>query len=180
MTTAELSQIAKLDAEAMALVGDGLSPSKYIALLTEKELYKDAVKFLAHGMPVPIAIKWGLACVKELKAPDQEEKMKASAAIAESWTQEPSDQKRWEAKKIADASGMETAADCLAMAVFLSGGSIAPDKSPPVPPPPHSANKMVAGAIQIAVASHQPEKSAERFKKALELGRAQAQAKSNA
>jgi hypothetical protein len=176
MTTSELAKIAKLGEEAQALLRDDLGFSKYLALLSEKALYKDAVKFYAHGMPVKVAIKWGQACARDLRAPDQEAKTKPSLDVTEAWLQKPDDKLRWEAKAVADKSGMETAADCVAMAVFFSGGSIAPDKAPAVAPPAYAANKLIAGAIQMAVLSHQPEKAAERYQKALELGRAQVQA----
>ncbi|MBV8819837.1 MAG: hypothetical protein JO022_15855 [Acidobacteriaceae bacterium] len=178
MTTTELSKIAKLSPEALALLRDDLGPSKYVAVLSENKLYKDAVKFLAHGMPVNVAIKWGLACAKELRAPDQEEKTKPSIEVTEAWLKTPDDKTRWQAKKVADDSGMETAADCVAMAVFFSGGSIAPEKAPNTPPPPYSANKFVAGGISMAVVSHEPEKAPERYQKALDLGRAQVAAES--
>ncbi len=177
MTTSELATIAKLSEPALALLRDDLGPSKYIALLSENKLYKDAVKFYAHGMPPKVAINWGLMCSKELGDPATEEKRKPSVTAVENWLKTPEDATRWEAKKVADKSGMETSADCMAMAVFFSGGSITPPEknAPEVQPAPYMSNKFVAGGIEIAVVSFEPAKKEERFQKALDLGRAQLQ-----
>ncbi len=57
------------------------------------------------------------------------------------------------------------------MAVFFSGGSIAPPGGAEVQPPPYSAQKMVAGGVRIAVVSHDPAHAGERYRRVLASGR---------
>ncbi len=171
MTTAELAKIANLTAEAQALLQDDLSPSKYLAALSEKSLFKDAIQFLAHGMQVPTAIGWASACVKEFQAPDPKAKGKESLAVADRWLKSPDEKTRWEAKKAADDGEVSSAGDCVAMAVFLGGKSVAPPEVPDAPPPPYAAQKMAAGGILIAAVAHAPEKAPEKYRRALEMGK---------
>ena len=171
MTTAELAKIANLTDDAQALLRDDLSPSKYLAALSEKSLFKDAIQFLAHGMQVPTAIRWASACVKEFQAPDPKAKGKESLAVADKWLQSPDEKTRWAAKKAADDAEMSSAADCVAMAVFFGGKSISPPEVPENPPPPYSAQKMAAGGILIAAVAHAPEKAPDKYRRALEMGK---------
>lgn len=171
MTSAEICGIANVSDDAKALLQDDLSPTKYINLLSEKGLFKDAIAFLAHGLPVAVSLQWASACVKEFQPPEPPAKAMASFAAAETWIKSPSDAARWEAKKAADDGGMSSAADCLAMAVFLSGGSVTPPEAPPTPPPPYAGQKLVAGSILMAVVSHAPEKATEKYRRALDIGR---------
>lgn len=171
MTTAEICGAANVSDDAKALLQDDMSPSKYINLLSEKGLYKDAIGFLAHGLPVPVSIQWASACVKEFQPPEPGPKATASLAAAEKWIESPSDQGRWEAKKAADDGEMSSPADCLAMGVFFSGGSVTPPEAPPTPAPPYSAQKLVAGSIMMAGVSHAPEKANDKYRRALDIGR---------
>ena len=57
------------------------------------------------------------------------------------------------------------------MAVFFSGGSVAKPGAPECPPPPYSAARLVAGAVRIAILSRDPQRLAERYRRALALGR---------
>lgn len=171
MTTAELAKIANLTDEAQALVRDDLSPSKYLAALSEKSLFKDAIQFLAHGMQVPTALRWASACIKEFQAPDPKAKGKESLAAADKWLESPDEKIRWEAKKAAEDAEMSSASDCVAMAVFLGGKSIAPADAPEIPPPPYSSQKLAAGGILIAAVAHAPDKATDKYRRALEMGK---------
>ena len=60
----------------------------------------------------------------------------------------------------------------LAMAVFLSGGSVASPGAPETPPPQYAAQKLIAGSVQVAVVSYEPQKAKERYQRALAKGKA--------
>lgn len=171
MSTKEIATIAKLSEPAMAHLNDGISPSKYVDVLENEKLFKDAVLFLAYGLPIPIGIEWGHKCCKELLPPDAAEKNEPALAAVEAWLAEPNDEKRRAANEAAKSDDETTAADVLGMAVFLSGGSIAPPKAPETPPPPYIAQKLTANVISMAVLSHKlPDKEA-RYKQALQISR---------
>jgi hypothetical protein len=171
LTTAEIAEAAKLSDEAKALLRDDLSPSRYVDLLESEKLFKDAVFFLVYGLPVPIAIRWGCHCCRELLTPEQIEQTKQSLEAAEAWSESPNDEARRAARVAAEKDGIKSPADMLGMGVFFSGGSLTPPNTPETPPPPYVAQKMTAGGIQIAVLKNTPEKAEERYKKALQISR---------
>lgn len=85
-------------------------------------------------------------------------------AIFDAWAADPSDANR---RAAADASedGPEKS---LGLAIFFSGGSIAPPEVNPIPPPPHVAEKLAAGAIMLAVVA-EPEHATERYRRCIEI-----------
>jgi hypothetical protein len=174
LTTKEIIEASNLSLNARELVPAGpeaeqIAPERFVALLQQHSLFQDAVSFRAHELAVGPAIRWAAACIEELRPPDKNVADQESLASVERWLDAPQDTTRWAAKAAADKAGISSPADCLAMAVFLSGGSIAPPGAPDVPPPPYTAQKMAAGSITVAVVSYAPEKAAERFGRALSL-----------
>ncbi len=170
MTTAEIAATAKLTDEARLLAKDGIGPSRFVGLLEERSLFQDAIRFLACGFPVALAIEWGCRCIRELTPSEVTESSKTFGA-AEAWLKSPNDENRRKAREAADQSEMPQAADLLAMAVFFSGGSITPAGAPETPPPEYVASRLAAGGIIMAVLSRQPEKADERYRKTLGIGR---------
>lgn len=161
--------MANLSLNARELAREGSTSSQYFNLLQERGLYQDAISFRAHEFAPRKAVEWAAVCVKELQAPAKKPEAEDSLKSVERWLEVPGDDSRWEAKNTADRAGLSSAADCLAMAVFFSGGSMSPPGAPDTPPPAYASNKMAAGSITIAVLSQMPEKATERFKRALQL-----------
>jgi hypothetical protein len=170
LTTAEIAEAAQLSGEARSLLSDGIGPSRFVQLLEERALFKEAIQFLAHGLPLPVTVRWGCACSRELLPSAQLEQAKESLQCAEAWLAEPTDDARWQARRAAEKSDMSNAADFVAMAVFLSG-SVTPPDAPPTPPPPYVASKLAAGGIQLAVLSREPANAPQRYRRALQISR---------
>jgi hypothetical protein len=164
LTTDDIIAAANLSEAAKPLITPKVRPSRLVHLLESHNLFKDAIQFLAHGLPIALVVKWGCACSRELLPADQLQRSKESLDSAESWLQSPDDEARWRAKRAADQSGLSSPIDLVAMAVFLSGGSITPPDTPETPPPPYAANKLIGGSIQLAVLSQLPEKAGERYR----------------
>ena len=171
MTVKELSEIAELSDGARALVKDDSTPPGYLDSLEKQELYPDAIKFQAHHLPADAAVKWASACIKELRSPETKDQKDEPLDAVDQWVKAPGDQTRFAAKEAADKSKKSGPSKILAMAVFLSGGSLTPPGSPEAPPPKWAAQKMIAGSIQVAVVSDQPAKAKERYQQALKLGK---------
>jgi len=171
MTAKELSETADLSGVARALVKDESTPSGYLEELEKQELYPDAVRFLAFKLATDAGIKWASACIKELRSPEGKKEKDEAFEAADAWIKTPTDQTRFAAK---EAGGKATKGESklLAMAVFMSGGSLAPAGAPETPPPKYSAQKMIAGSVQVTVVSHEPAKANERYKQALKIGKA--------
>ncbi len=151
----------------MALVSEEMGPSRFIQLLEQRGLYKDAVQFLAHGLPIEIGIRWGCRAIRELGTGELPEIL----TVIEEWLGRPGDEERWKAREAAEKSGISSAADLLGMAVFFSGGSVSPAETPITPPPNYVANRLVGGSVQLTVLSQHPEDSHARYARALQIGR---------
>jgi len=173
MTTKEITEVAHLSPGALALLRDDSTPETFLAALEKQELYEDAVSFQAHKLSPSDGVKWALACIRELESPEQKAKKSASLEAADRWVLAPGDPARWAAKEAADKSTDTSPADILAIGVFMSGGSITPPGSPEIQPPPYSAQKLISGSVRVTVLTHEPQHAAERFKRALVLGRGQ-------
>src|ERR1035437_1844565 len=124
--TVAISSVAELTYEAAALVRAALHPRDYLALLIDKALFADAVRFLAHALPKREAVWWGWFCARRAAGQNPLPKIKAALDAAEKWIAQPNEEKRRDAMAAAQVAGFGTAAGCAALAAFLSGGSLAP------------------------------------------------------
>ena len=74
------------------------------------------------------------------------------------------------ALRSAEQAGIGTPAGCLGLAVFLSGGSIAPPDTPFAPEPePYLSARMVASAMSLAVALD-PQNAVKHFRSFVDRG----------
>lgn len=171
MTAREIGENANLSSGGLSLITGEMSPSACLDALEERGLYEDAVRFLAHKLPVRGGIQWAVECARELEAPERKARPNEPLEAAERWLLAPSDATRQAARQAADRCPEKSAATLVAMAVFFSGGSIATPGGAEVQPPPYSAQKMVAGGVRIAVVSHDPAHAGERYRRVLASGR---------
>jgi hypothetical protein len=139
--------------DARRLLRDDLSPPAFFDLLVKKQQYNDAIRFLAHALPKRLAIWWGCLCLWQRYRPDGDVKTLAALEAACCWVFEPSEERRRAAEAPGRAAGLDTAAGCLAMSVFWSGGSMGRADLPAIPPPPSLAPRVLAGAVLLAAAS---------------------------
>jgi hypothetical protein len=167
---APLCQRAKVGEAARKLLRDGASPESYLELLTQQQLFHDAIKFLAQALPKREAVWWACQCVKSAIPADPQSKAAAALAAAETWVREPTDENRRAAYATGEAAGLATPAGCTTLGVFLSGGSMGPPNVPEIPPADHLTGEAVAGAIIMAAVAQHPEKSAETLHRFLLRG----------
>jgi hypothetical protein len=163
-TVAALVEVGGLGEAAQALVRPEAHPREYVALLVEKELFADAVRFLAHALPKREAVWWAWVCARRSAGEPPEPKMKTALDATEKWIAQPSEENRRAAKAAADAAGAGSAAGCAAMGAFFSGGSLAPPDAPVVPPGEYLTAKAVAGAVILAAVAKEPERAGEKFR----------------
>jgi hypothetical protein len=161
---ADLIAAAELSYDAKSKIRPDATPSGFMRELVGAGLLADAVRYLAQAVGPARAIAWSLACLKELRAESFPDSAPA-VAIFEAWMSDPSDGNRRAAAEAAE-EGPERS---LGLAIFFSGGSIAPPDVNPVPPPPYLAGKLAAGAIMLAVVGEQPENAADRYRRCIEI-----------
>ena len=83
----------------------------------------------------------------------------ATLSAAEEWVYQPTEDNRRQAMAYAEAAEFKTASSWAATAAFWSAGSMAPADVPIVPPAFDLTAKAVTGAVLLAAASAEPEKT---------------------
>jgi hypothetical protein len=162
--TVALATVAELGEEAMALVRGDLHPLDFVALLMEKALYPDAVRFIAHALPKREAVWWGWVCARRAAGENPPPKIKGALDATEKWIAQPNEDNRRLAMAAAQKAELGTAAGCAGLAAFFSGGSLAPPEAPVVPPGEFLAAKAVSGAVIFAAVANEPERAPEKFR----------------
>jgi hypothetical protein len=157
VTARDVAARFDLDAPAAALLAESphQPPRSFLAALTQRGLWLDALRFQAHWLPKREAVAWALACMQddggELTAGDR----MALEATAR-WLDDPQDTTRRDAGAAAEALQHGTPAAWVATAVFWSGGSIASPELPAVPPAEHLCGTAVSAALLMSAAGRPP------------------------
>ena len=139
--------------EECSIDANSLADTQIISQLIQEELYDEAIKFLALGLPKREAIWWGYICSQELEKSEQQLDV-----------QNGSEELRISAKAFADKLALYTPSSWVAMAIFWSGGSLAPKGKPPIEPEPFMSGYAVAnGLILAAEKSEHPVKKKKLF-----------------
>jgi hypothetical protein len=152
---AEVARLCPLGAEARRLLDDKQLILPYLYRLMSQHLYLDAVRLLAHALPVREGVWWACRC--------SQGEASAALATAERWVAEPNEAHRRACGTAASAAGYGTAAAAAALSAFLSGGSIAPPDWPPAAPREGAAARAVASAVLLAALATEPHRAQERW-----------------
>jgi len=171
-TLRDLCERAKLGEGAKALLKDEHTPRQFLELLIGKELFLDAIRFLAFALPKREAVGWGCLCVRHSLGTEDASKISETQVAAERWVSNPDEGNRRAAKDAVDREGSDSPSAFLALAAFFSGGSMVPANLAPVTPPDHGTPQLVAGAVMISAVKSQPEKAPERYRVFLQKGMA--------
>ena len=134
--------------------GDGVSPELFFRVLLDEGRSHDAALFLGQALPRYEAVLWAARTVASCRPTANAAVMAAVTA----WLRDPSDSHRRAAYAEADGTSEPTAAKLCALAVFMSGGSIALDGERPLPAPKEATGKFAAAAVLTATADgNEPE-----------------------
>src|SRR5215472_4855496 len=158
-TAAAICSVSGQGEEAMALLREEQTPKDYLGLLTQKKLFPDAVRFLAHALPKREAVWWAWVCARRAD-PDPAPAAKAVLAATEAWT----------AHAAATDAGLGTPAGCAGLAAFFSGSSLGPTHIQSIPPGEYLYAKAVSGARTFAAVASEPEKGPEKFNNSIAQG----------
>jgi len=155
-TAAEVCANVPMQKPAMALLRDDMTPQEFVAALIDNKRFVDGIDFLAYALPAREGVWWGCLCLQhaigeKLSPP---ERMAATAAVQ--WVLQPNEENRAVARSSVEGAGPGSAGGALAMAVGLTGGSIAPPSAPFKAPPPFASAKAVAMAVKIASTKADP------------------------
>lgn len=156
-------------ADARAFLVPDLSPQGYLSLLVEAELIGDAIRFLAFALPAREGVWW--ACVvARSDMPDLVEADEQCLELAAGWVYEPGEARRRSCMAAAESAKFEGAAAYAALAVFWSGGSMAPEGMPEAPPDPKLGPIGVGASVLLSITAGDPRRLNERFERAVIRG----------
>jgi hypothetical protein len=163
-TAAEACQSAALGDEARALLTPQANVVDFLTLLTDHELFSDAVTLMAHALPKREAVWW--ACLAARTLIDEQTLPEVVAALegAEAWVFKPSDETRRAAMERAHKTQFDHPAVWAAVGAFWSGGSMVAPELPEVPPAEHLTGLAVSGAVRLAAVSRNPESAPEKYR----------------
>jgi hypothetical protein len=158
----QVAQLATLSEKAAAMIGAGDRPSAFFARLRGEGLADDALLFAAQALPRLAAVKWACHCAADGPAARNPADTRALRAALD-WAEDPSEAARRAAQAAADAAEYRSPEAFAALAVFWSGGSIAPETSPvPVPAAANLCGKAAYAAAALAAARGDAAKAASR------------------
>ena len=124
-------------------------PAAAYAALRATDLTQ-ATRFLAQCLPRMEALRWVAACLQTMPAASLPARMVAKKAVNR-WLADPSDANRRIAHEAGQIVGWASAEGAGCLAVFLSGGSLAPAmQEMPVHPQPGAFGQAVAGSVLMA------------------------------
>jgi hypothetical protein len=169
-TAAEICKHFPLGDEARGMLREGLAPRQYLDLFLGKELFVDAVRFLAHALPKREAVWWACLCARAVADPKPAAAETAALQTAEKWIADPSEEHRRPAWPAAEAAELGTPAGCAAAAAFWSGGSLGPPHVPVIPPGEYLTAHGSASAVLLAAVRTDPAKAPDKYRKFLALG----------
>lgn len=132
----------------------------------------EAMHFIAHCLPRLDAVRWLAQCLTTMTPTNQARRLAARKAVSR-WLVEPSDANRRLAYDAGDAAEFSTAEGCACLAVFFSGGSMAPaTQEQPVPPPSGAFGQALASAAILAALNDEPINMAARLATMLDAAEA--------
>jgi hypothetical protein len=131
-------------------------PDAHFGELVARESYSDAVTFLAVALPRFDAVTWAARILEAHPSQPKLSADRAALAAVLDWLDDPSDLKRRTANTLAEKAALNSPEQLLALATFMSGGSIAPEDINPILPPPEVCGKLVSAAI-LAYAFDSPD-----------------------
>ncbi|MBZ5562726.1 MAG: hypothetical protein LAP13_09920 [Acidobacteriia bacterium] len=155
--------------EAFALLRHGMAPADFVEALIANKQYVNGIDFMAHALPAREAVWWGCLCLQHACGDNFSPTDRAACRAAVQWVMQPTEVNRTATLAPAQAAGPASPAAGLAMAVYQTGGNIAPPKAPPMAPPPFASAKAVAGAVKMACTKADPAKIVETQRQYLDL-----------
>ena len=158
--------------ESMALLSDELSVPEYLDVLIQHQRWIDAVQVLTRMMPPREGVWWATQCVASSLTPETRPQEIRALQAAEKWVTDMTEESRYAAFEAAKKARLGSSGNCVAMAAFVSGPSLAPRNADPVPPAAELAAQMVGGTVMAAGYSAGHEQSAAKLSYFLDQGKA--------
>ena len=167
-------QLAPLLDGSVSLDGiTDIAPAKAFATLRETD-GACATRFVAQCLPRMDAVRWLAACLQQCGEPERPTLADARTLVLR-WARDPSDKVRRLCFEAGQRAGFGSAEGAACLAIFLSGGSMAPaEQEQLVNPPAGAFGQAVAGAVLMAALRQGPQHFETRLTVLLDLADAAA------
>jgi hypothetical protein len=159
-----------LESEGEQLLAAELTTRDYFRLLMAKGCVLDARRVLAHVLPKRHALWWGLLCAWEAARPRPPENVTEVLSGVGRFIADPTEARRRAVEELASLVRHDTSAYCLAMAAFLSGGSMSKPDQAVVLPKFFLTGRLVGVAVYLASVAREPLKFNQRLEHYIRLG----------
>ena len=159
----------RLGKKAKSLLASNQTPGEFLGILTGRQLYADALRFMGATLPPREAVWWACLCVEHTFGTDRSAPEVAALVAAVEWVLEPNIENHKEADAAAREAGLDSAAGCAARAASLAGSAEAPEQTPVGANADYLA-RTVAGAVVLAAAAAPPKQIASAQLQFLALG----------
>lgn len=138
------------------------APDDFISGLRGEAAQDTALHFLSFALPKREAAWAACLCTRAVLEKGKNDNPAEALALqqAQAWVFEPNDANRRAAWTAAEAAGFDNPASWCALAVFWSGGSMAPEGCADVLPEAHLCGTAAIGAIRMALERLPPEEQA--------------------
>ena len=158
----------ELEPEAASALAGAHTAAEGVIQLEARGLHNDAVRLAAHALPKREAVWWACMCAGAVPDPALLPADAAARVAAEAWVRKPTDDAlrrvAWEAAQKTSFRSPEAWA---AVGAFWSGGSMAPEGQPVVPPAEHLTGVAISGAVVMASVRGHPERAQARLERFL-------------
>lgn len=130
-----------------------------------------ACRLVAHALPKREAVWWACMCARAV--PDEKATPLDAAALeaAEAWVRRPDEKARRACMAAAEKSNYRSTESWAAVGAFWSGGSMAPEGQPVVPPGEHLTGTAIGGAVILAGVRRTPQHLDDRLRRFLASAR---------
>lgn len=134
---------------------EGIAPQDYFRILRADENPFPALSYAATALPKLEAIDWSLHALPSIDQdhPDYADRQLLRDA-AHRWVGEPDDDNRRAMYDLAENASTNWPETMIGLAIFFSGGSIAPAENDAVGADDKVCASLISGALRLAVANH--------------------------
>lgn len=161
----------ELDAEGAALLDGAADAAEGVARLAAARRMPEAVRLVAHALPKREAVWWACMCARSVPDPGLAPPDLSALEAAERWVRRPDEANRRAAEAAAQKTRFRSPEAWAAMGAFWSGGSMAPEGQPVVPPAEHLTGVAVSGSVVLSAVRLRPERQDARFDRFLAAAR---------
>jgi hypothetical protein len=144
----------ELGATGLACIAGSENVAEAAARLRAAGHVEDEARLFAYALPRREAVWWACMCARAVPDPGLPAADAGALDAAEQWVRKPEEANRRAALAAAEATAYRTAEAWAAQAAGWSGGSLAPEGQPVVPPADHLCATAVIGAVRLAALRH--------------------------